>query len=62
MVFRNDFYINRHLFVIICYAIDNNEEERTFKSKNIWFNPKRIIERNRIDILPVYIDPKNLKR
>lgn len=62
MVFRYDFYINRHPFVIICYARDNNGEERTFKSKNIWFNPERIIERNHIDILPVYIAHKNPKR
>ena len=44
------------------YARDNNGEERTFKSENIWLNPERIIERNHIDILPVYIDPKNPKR
>lgn len=62
MFFRNNFYINMHSFVIICYARDNNGEERTFKSENIWLNPERIIERNHIDILPVYIDPKNPKK
>lgn len=48
---------------IICEwnnSLDN--KKYIFKSKNIWMNPKNIIEERNIKQFPIYIDKNNKKK
>lgn len=53
----------RHPYNIICEwnnSLDN--KKYIFKSKNIWMNPKNIIEERNIKQFPIYIDKNNKKK
>ena len=52
-----------HPYNVIC-SWKNPEDGKLyiFRSKNLYINPKRIIEDNNIQTFPVYIDSKNIKR
>lgn len=52
-----------HPYNIIC-EWDNPEDNKKyiFKSENIWQNPERVILERNIDMFPVYINRKNIKK
>jgi len=62
-VYNNQYKVNgQSPYNIICQW-ENPEDSKlyTFKSENLWFNPKEIINRNNIKNFPVYVENKNLK-
>ncbi len=54
---------NKSPYNIICQWNNPNDGKiYIFKSKNIWFNPQKIIEEKNIKMFPVYIDENNIKK
>ncbi len=53
----------RHPYNIICtWKNPRDNKVYTFKSKNIWENPKYSIENKNLKLIPVYINPDNIKK
>lgn len=54
---------NKHPYNVIC-EWDNSMDgkKHTFKSKNIWTDPEKIIKDKNIKTFKVYYNPKNLKQ
>lgn len=60
-VLNEAFSVNKkHPYNIICeWNNPEDNEKYTFKSKNMWINPEKLIEEKNIKTLPVYINLEN---
>ena len=63
-VLNASYYVNgRTPYTIICVWNNPSDNKKyIFKSKNIWINPKEIIEEKNIKQFPIYIDNNNIKK